>query len=77
MQLEGKGMAKNPDAAAKTLLKAAELLSEEAMCQLGKMSLSGEGMAKSIRNAKKWFLKAAARGSEEAKAILASDALDV
>ena len=44
--------------------------SEDAMCELGKMSLTGEGMVRSENNARKWLTKAAARGSEEAKQIL-------
>ena len=76
MHLEGRGFPKNPKKASEFFVKAAELRSDEAMCQLGKMSLSGEGMAKSLRNAKSWFSKAAARGNEEAITILESNLFD-
>ncbi len=56
--------------AAEFMIRAAEMGSEDAMCELEKMSLTGEGMVRNDNNACKWLSKAAARGSEEAKMIL-------
>ena len=71
MHMTGTGFPRNPDKAAKYLIKAADMGSEEAMLELGRMSLSGEGMVKSENNARKWLSKAAARGSQEAAELLA------
>lgn len=58
------------DKASKMLIRAADMGSEDAMYELGRMSLSGEGMLKSEANARKWLRKAAIRGSAEAAALL-------
>lgn len=70
MHMEGDGVPKDVSKASKFMIKAADMGSEDAMCELGKMSLTGEGMVRSENNARKWLTKAAARGSEEAKQIL-------
>lgn len=58
------------DKASKMLVRAADMGSEDAMCELGRMSLSGEGMVRSEANARRWLRKAATRGSAEAAALL-------
>ena len=58
------------DKASKIMIRAADMGSEDAMYELGRMSLSGEGMVRSENNARKWLRKAAARGSAEAAALL-------
>jgi hypothetical protein len=68
--LEGRGVPANPDKAAKYMIKAADMGSEDAMCALGKMHISGQGMTHSFSNAKKWLTKAANRGSAEAGELL-------
>lgn len=58
------------DKAAGILVKAADMGSEDAMLELGRMSLTGEGMVRSENNARRWLRKAATRGSAEAAALL-------
>ncbi len=60
----------SPEKASRILIKAADMGSEDAMLELGRMSLSGEGMVRSEANARKWLKKAAVRGSAEAAALL-------
>ena len=70
MYLEGRGVPQSYDKASKFMIKAADLGSEDAMCELGKMHISGQGMVRSMNNAKKWLTKAANRGSQEAAELL-------